>query len=75
MSTAVEAEPESDGNGKKGAAFAASVAVSYAKLDVTTTVADTATIYGGRTVNVRALVRSNRKPKPNRASPPTAESR
>ena len=55
MATAIANEPEANANGKKGAAFAASVAVSWADLKVKTTVAPTATIHGGRTVNTRAL--------------------
>ncbi len=55
MSTDTSREEQGSVPGKKSSAFAASLAVSYAKLTSTVTMADTAEVYGGRTVNIRAL--------------------
>ena len=55
MSTETSREEQGSVPGKKSAAFAASIAVSWARLTSTTTVAETAVIHGGRTVNIRAL--------------------
>ena len=55
MNAGTEREEQGAVPGQRGKAFAASVAATWAQLTSTATVADTATIHGGRTVNVRAL--------------------
>ncbi|MFN9446209.1 MAG: hypothetical protein ACK57Y_09265, partial [Pirellulaceae bacterium] len=55
MSTETEREEQGNVPGKKSSQFAASVAAAWAKLTSKTTIAATAEIQGGRTVNIRAL--------------------
>src|SRR5215216_4049364 len=55
MSTETSREEQGSVPGKKSAAFAASIAVSWARLVSTVTVAATSEIHGGRTVNIRSL--------------------
>ncbi|MDB5862130.1 MAG: repeat-containing protein, partial [Ramlibacter sp.] len=55
MSTETSREEQGSVPGKKSAGFAGSLAVSWARLTSTTTVAATAEVHGGRTVNIRAL--------------------
>src|SRR4029079_2862940 len=55
MSTETAREEQGYVPGKKSAGFAASLAVSWARLTSKTTVAETAFVHGGRTVNIRAL--------------------
>jgi hypothetical protein len=55
MTTETSREEQGSVPGKKQNGIAASIAVSWAKLNSTVTVANGAYIHGGRTVNVRAL--------------------
>ena len=55
ISTETAREEQGSIPGKKSSGFAASLAVSWAKLTSTVTVAETAEVHGGRTVNIRAL--------------------
>jgi hypothetical protein len=55
ISSEAEREKQRKIPGNRKNAFAASLGISHARLTSTTTVAPTAEIYGGRTVNVRAL--------------------
>src|SRR6202008_2140469 len=52
METETSREEQGSVPGKKSAGFAASIAVSWARLTSTVTVADTAVVHGGRTVNI-----------------------
>ncbi|MCI0464745.1 MAG: hypothetical protein L0Z62_48090, partial [Gemmataceae bacterium] len=55
MTTETAREEQGSVPGKRSAAFAASLAVSWARLTSTVTVAETAFVHGGRTVNIRSL--------------------
>ncbi len=55
MSTETSREEQGSVPGKKSSGFAASIAVSWARLTSTATLAPTAYVHGGRTVNIRAL--------------------
>ena len=55
MATETSREEQGEVPGRRGAAFAASLAVTYAKVTSQTWVKEGASILGGRTVNVRAL--------------------
>ncbi len=55
MTTETTREEQGSVPGKKESGVAASLAVSWARLTSTTTIASTAVVHGGRTVNIRAL--------------------
>ncbi|MES2101762.1 MAG: LEPR-XLL domain-containing protein, partial [Pseudomonadota bacterium] len=55
MTTETSREEQGSVPGKKSNGFAASIAVSWARLTSTVTVAEDAYVHGGRTVNIRAL--------------------
>ena len=55
MSTETSREKQGEVPGKKSSGFAASLAVSWARLVSRTTVAEGAYVHAGRTVNIRAL--------------------